>query len=76
MDTTTIREKLTRYIQTADEKKVAAIYTMVEDEIDTDAQRRRLIKAEREQYLKGEGKSYSPEEVKQMAIDKGERNGL
>jgi hypothetical protein len=33
MKTTTIREKLTNYIRSADEKKVKAIYTMLEGEI-------------------------------------------
>lgn len=33
MKTTTIREKLTDYIRSADEKKVKAIYTMLESEI-------------------------------------------
>jgi hypothetical protein len=35
MNTATIREKLTQYIQTADDKKIEAIYTIIEDEIDT-----------------------------------------
>ena len=33
MTTTAIRKKLVDYLQTADDKKVKAIYTMVEDEI-------------------------------------------
>ena len=33
MTTTAIREKLQEYIRVADDKKVKAIYTMVEDEI-------------------------------------------
>lgn len=33
MNTATIREKLYDYIRVADEKKVKAIYTMLEDEI-------------------------------------------
>jgi len=33
MDTATIRERLSEYIRFADDRKVNAIYTMVEDEI-------------------------------------------
>ena len=35
MTTSAIREKLVSYLQVADDKKVKAIYTMVEDEINT-----------------------------------------
>ncbi|MBV5349506.1 addiction module protein [bacterium] len=34
MDTTTIRQKLYEYIRQADDKKVKAIYTIVENDID------------------------------------------
>jgi hypothetical protein len=37
MTTAAIREKLVRYLQVADEKKLKAIYTMVEDDINTTA---------------------------------------
>jgi hypothetical protein len=37
MDTSLIRERLFEYIRYADEKKVKAIYTMVEDEINDQA---------------------------------------
>jgi putative addiction module component (TIGR02574 family) len=36
MTTTAIRQKLYEYIRVADDKKVKAIYTMVEDEINED----------------------------------------
>jgi hypothetical protein len=35
MTTTAIRKKLTDYLQVADDKKIKAIYAMVEDEIGT-----------------------------------------
>jgi len=35
MTTNAIREKLVNYLQVADVKKIKAIYTMVEDEINT-----------------------------------------
>lgn len=34
-----------------------AIYLLLENEIDTDAARRKLIQSEREKYLKGEDES-------------------
>jgi len=37
---------------------------LFEDEIDTDAQRKKLIQTEREKYLRNEGKSYSWDAVK------------
>jgi putative addiction module component (TIGR02574 family) len=33
MDTTTIRKQLHNYLEVADDKKIKAIYTMMEDEI-------------------------------------------
>jgi len=76
MNTTGIREKLHHFIDTIEDKKAAAIYTLFENEMDTDVQRKKLIMAEREKYMRGEGKSYSPEEVRQMAINKKLRHGL
>ena len=67
MNTATIREKLTQYIQTADDKKIEAIYTIIEDEIDTESARKALIFAERNNYLNNEGKSFSWDEVKSNA---------
>lgn len=76
MQTANIRQKLHEYIDTIEDKKVEAIYTLFENEIDTDASRRKLIQAEREKYLKGEGRSYSWKDVKQMAVDKEKRNAV
>lgn len=76
METTDIRKKLHQFIDTIEDKKAEAIYTLFEDEIDTDAQRRKLIRTERENYLRGEGKSYSWEEVKEMAVIKEKRHAL
>lgn len=76
MNTTRIREKLHRFIDTMEDKKAAAVYMLFADEIDTDLQRKNLVLAEREKYLKGEGKSYTWDEVKQMALKKGKRHAL
>ena len=76
MNTTRIREKLHHLIDTMEDKKAAAVYMLFADEIDTDLQRKNLVLAEREKYLKGEGKSYTWDEVKQMALKKGKRHAL
>jgi hypothetical protein len=46
------------------------------DEADAVDLRKKLIREEREKYLRGEGKSFSWEEVKTMALNKDKRNGL
>lgn len=66
---TNIRQKLHQFIDTIADKKVAAMYALFEDEIDTDTRRRKLVQAERQKYLTGEGNSFSWDEVKQMATD-------
>lgn len=76
MTTSAIREKLHAFIDAIEDEKAEAIYTLFEDTIDPDLQRKKLIFAEREKYLKGEGKSYNWEEVKSMAKDKTNRHVL
>lgn len=74
MEISAIREKLVNYVQTADEKKIKAIYTIVEDEINTTAndwdedfvkELKKMDKA----FIKG-AKTYSWEETRQAAIQK------
>ena len=76
MEIINIRQKLHQFIDTIEDKKAEAIYTLFEDEMNTDAKRRNLIQLEREKYLNEEGKSYSWDEVKQMAIDKKKRRAI
>ena len=76
MTTTTIRKKLHQFIDKMDDKKAAAIYTIFLDEADPVVQRKNLVLAEREKYLKGEGKSYSWAKVKQMALNKEKRHAI
>ena len=38
--------------------------------------RKKMIEQEREKYLRGEGASYSWEEVKQMAVNKEKRHAI
>lgn len=76
MEIINIRQKLHQLIDMIEDKKAEAIYTLFEDEMNTDAKRRNLIQLEREKYLNEEGKSYSWDEVKQMAIDKKKRRAI
>ena len=76
MDTTGIRQKLHEFIDTIEDKKAEAIYTLLENEMDIDTQRKKMIQREREKYLRGEGRSYSPDEVKLMAINKEQRHAI
>jgi len=46
------------------------------EEMDTDDLRKQLVIEERAKYLKGEGKSFSWDEVKSMAVNKEKRNDL
>lgn len=46
------------------------------DEADVLDPRKKLIQEEREKYLRGDGKSFTWEEVKMMALNKDRRNGL
>jgi hypothetical protein len=71
-----IRQKLHEFIDTIEDKKAEAIYTLLIDEIDIDEERKKLVNSEREKYLRGEGKSYSRDEVKQMAMNKEKRHAI
>ncbi len=73
MTTSIIRKKLHQYIDTMEDKKAAAFYALLADEMDMAEQRKKLILAEREKYLNGEGKSYTWNEVKEMAMNKTKR---
>jgi hypothetical protein len=75
MTTTTIREKLADYLQVADEKKLKAIYTMVEDEINTaandwDDDFIKELEQRSKSFVNGTAKTYSWQETKQAAISK------
>ena len=73
MDNKIVRQKLHQFIDSIENNKAEAIYTLFEAEINPDLQRKKLVQSERESYLDNEGKSYSWEEVKQMALNKEQR---
>ncbi len=75
MTTSAIREKLTAYLQTADDKKVKAIYTMVEDEINTqandwDEDYIPELNKRSKSFSDGSAKTYTWEETKKAAIQR------
>jgi hypothetical protein len=76
MDITNIRKKLHELVDELEDKKAEAFYTLLTDTLDTDAERKRLVQAEREKHFRGEGRSYSWDEVKQMAITSEKRHGI
>jgi hypothetical protein len=63
-----IRKKLHHYIDTADEKKIKAIFTMVEEEIEetykhwNDNDFINELKEQEDKYLKGKLKTYTIEQ--------------
>lgn len=75
MTTTAIRQKLVEYLKTADDKKVKAIYTMVEDEINTlandvDADFIAELETRSKSFENGAAKTYSWSETKKAAVKK------
>lgn len=75
MTTEAIRKQLVDYLKTADDKKVKAIYTMVEDEINTQANEwDEDFKAEldnrRKSFGKGPATTYSWDETRKAAAAK------
>lgn len=72
-----LRKKLHSYIDNAEEKKLQAIYTMVEDDIETSslltpAQKKELDKRMIE-YKQGKGKTYTWNEAKEIIYKKAKR---
>jgi hypothetical protein len=73
MKTEQIKQKLHRYIETTNEKKLKAIYTMVEEEIEEtsdlwdDEEFVAELERREKEYLKGITKTYSLEEAEARA---------
>jgi hypothetical protein len=75
MTTSAIREKLVSYLQVADDKKLKAIYTMVEDEINTaendwDEDFINELENRSKSFVTGNAKTYTWEETKQAAVSR------
>jgi len=63
-----MRNEVKKYIDSADEKVVKMVHAMLE--VDADDIRKQMVMEERASYLKGEGKSFSWDEVKEIADTK------
>jgi hypothetical protein len=75
MTTNAIRQKLVDYMKVADDKKVKAIYTMVEDEINTAANEWdegfiKELEGRSKSFANGTAKTYSWEGTKKAAKEK------
>ena len=76
MTTTAIRKKLVDYLQTtANDKKVKAIYMMLEDDIETEAHdfdegTFKEFERRSKSFLDGTAKMYSLEDAKKIARDR------
>lgn len=75
MTTIAIRKKLADYLKVADDKKVKAIYTMVQDEISTgendwDENFIKELQSRSRSFRNGTAKTYSWEETKRAALKK------
>ena len=75
MTTTAIRKKLADYLKVADDKKVKAIYTMVQDEISTgendwDENFIKELQSRSRSFRNENAKTYSWEETKKSCIEK------
>lgn len=72
MTTTLIRKKLINYLENADEKKVKAVYTIFEDEINEEnsfklsEEQIKVLDNERLKHISGKSKSYTWEEAKKI----------
>ena len=80
MEPTNIKQKLHHYIDTADEKKLQAIYTILEDEIEGELfysqEEIKLFYERRKKHLSDESKSYSIEEAHNSIKRNRKANGL
>lgn len=67
MEPSSLKQKLHHYIDIADEKKLQAIYTILEDEIEGDyfysQEEIKEFYDRRQKHMNGESKSYTVEET-------------
>jgi hypothetical protein len=75
-----IKQRLHHYIDIADEKKLQAIYTILEDEIEGDyfytEAEMKMFYDRRQKHLHGESKSYTVKETFDLVRQNKKSNGL
>lgn len=76
MSVKTIRKKLHQMVDIMEDKKAIAMYNFLEEDMDTDSIRKKLIFAERDKVMAGVVKTFKWDEVKKMAKNKKMRNGI
>ena len=80
MEQASIKQKLHRYIDVADEKKLQAIYTILEDEIEGEyfytQDEIKMFYDRRQKHLNGESKSYTVAETLNSVRQNRQSNGL
>ena len=80
MEPANIKQKLHHYIDVADEKKLQAIYTILEDEIEGEyfytQEEIKMFYERRQKHLNGESKSYTVAETLNLVRQNRQSNGL
>jgi hypothetical protein len=80
MEQASIKQKLHHYIDVADEKKLQAIYTILEDEIEGEyfytQDEIKMFYDRRQKHLNGECKSYTVAETLNLVRQNRQSNGL
>ncbi len=80
MEPASIKQKLHHYIDVADEKKLQAIYTILEDEIEGEyfytQDEIKMFYDRRQKHLNGESKSYTVAEMLDLVRQNRQSNGL
>ncbi len=76
MDSILTKEKLHQFIDLTSDEKAEALYTLFENDIDLNLQRKALILAERKAYIENQGTNFNWAEIKKMAISKDKRNAI
>ena len=71
MTTITMRQKLMTYLADADDSKVKALYTLLENDIDENTfvltnEQLKILDREHELHVAGQSKSYTREEASQI----------
>lgn len=76
LETENIKVKLHQIIDEMNGEKAESIYSLLKGELEICSFRKQLIRYEREKFLRGEGESFSWDEVKQMALNKLNRSAV